>query len=676
MSGFTLARYPALRLLVPFAMGIAVGTHWGSATVAGAIAAAGIIVYCALSLSARNAHRRVKLRSVWIVPIMIITFALGMLNAVLHRPAVLDTSSLNGKPVEAEIDEINHKDFSTSLTATLQIAGKPQILLSTRGCDYTISRGDHVRFIAHLAPITNMGNPDETDYASVMWRKGIRYTQHLTEKPEHFASANKSIISFQDVRNKLENIILETINAPAAQQLVIAMLLGDSMIIDTDTRNDFGDAGVAHVLALSGLHVGIVAWIVWLLLMPLDFLKLKKLRLAITIIAIATFCAITGFSPSVVRASIMIAISFISYIVFRRYPAINATAVAALIILLFTPFRLFSIGFQLSFITVAAMIVTFRRWQIPVTNVVLKYILSIIATSLVAMIITMMITAHYFHTLSLISPIANVIIVPLVPVIIVLGLSLLVAALMGIDTSALAQVTEALCNFTRQAVHMLSDTPGSHISNVYVSTTTLLLYTAMLAFIAWWILSPGKRTACAALAMMVAMVVSHIVTTARTPAAGLVVLNNFTCTPIVAFDHGRAMLWVPDNDNSPYLSPQNFKQHHRAFMAHYHIDSIAVVTGSDLHCTTGIEAKPPLAWVMGKRIVVVDHRRDIDFIAPSGISNDIIVVGKHLQTDSVRAGRGTTMVLSGARQGIATGIATTAITHDLATDGAYMLLFD
>ena len=611
------------------------------------------------------------MRPLWIVPISAVAIAAGMTNAIAHRPQTLDLNAINGQPIEARIIDINHKDFSTTITATIQTKGFPKVLLTTRGCDYTVRSGDNLRFFCNLRPITNQGNPDEFDYAGSLWRKGIKYTQHLEEKPFHYHKERFFSDWIYRLRQKLETSVMATIDDPITQQLIIAMLLGDSRIIDQEMREDFSRAGIAHTLALSGLHVGIITWIIWLLLMPLDYLRMKKLRLALTLVVLTLFCVLTGLSPSTVRAALLIAISFMTFILFRRYSPINSLAVAALLILVFQPFQVFSIGFQLSFITVAALLLTFNYWNHRPKNRIFGYLITTIVVSLVAMLATMMITAYYFNTISFISPLTNLITLPLIPIVIVLGVVIIIMALLGVNVPLLHKAADASCHALQLTGQIMGDgNDGLHLSNVHISGITLVFYFVTLSLLAWWIFNRHKYILIGAVTSLVAMVLSQVYTTFSTPASGLIVFNDFKCTPILAFDHGKALLWIPDYDDDPQMLKADFMQHHRAFISHYRINTIAAVTTADTIIST-MSVRPPFAMMDGLRIAAADDKLSTSIIASSNMKNDIIVIGRHFKEGSLQCSG--TIIFTGAANTHLTDvkIPLEASHYHLATQGAY-----
>ncbi|MBR1804710.1 MAG: ComEC/Rec2 family competence protein [Muribaculaceae bacterium] len=671
------AHSPALRLLLPMALGIAVADNTSAPAAIGlAVTAAGIVIYTALMLWARKPSLRLAVRPWWIVPIALMAIGTGMLTTAVHQPSTLDLTAINAHPALARIDDVQRKDFSMLLTATLLHPHHARVLISTRGCDYTLTEGDHIRFIAHFSPITNMGNPDEPDYATTMRHKGIIYQQHLDEAPSHTSPPNSSFSPMR-LRHWLEDAVLSTHIGQSTQQLLIAMLLGDSRLIDPDTRQTFARAGVAHVLALSGLHVGIIAWMVWLLLFPLDYWRLKKFRLAITMLVLAAFCLLTGLSPSVMRATLMIGMAMCSYILFRRYAPLNSLAVAALLILIFAPQQLFSAGFQLSFITVLALLVTTIHMQKPRRHPVLNYIAGTLVTTAVATVATFMLTAHYFHTATLISLPTNLLVLPLIPVIIVLGTLVLVLAAMGIEWLPLNWLTDHVCSLLEGVSRTMSATPLAYLDNLYVGGATLTLYMLTLALVTWWLLSRKRAIGIAATAALLATVGAHVATAWTTPRSGLVIFNDFKSTPILGFHQGHAVLWIPDYDDEPAQLLAQFQQRHKAFLAHHGIDSIGIVTHTDTIARHAM-VKPPFATMGCTHIMAIDDKGTAAMLRHPLPPLDIAVLGRHIQDKHLTGTHlpASLVVISGASRTPPHAAATGTHIHNLATCGAFVHFTD
>jgi len=604
------SRVPVLRVVVPFAAGIALWqwTQWWLPPLA--LLIAGVAGYALLTLASRQPTGRLRCRPWFVAPLTIVALALGWLCAWLHEPAKLDLDQTNGKTLIGRIDDMRYTDYSMRLTVRLlDVDDSPHavppchLLVTTRGCDYRLRTGDLVALTAKLSEVRNMGNPDEMDYAAhLLHSQGIRYQQHLpVSKMAACGYAPTWRTRLTHARDQLQRQLYGTRLPADAQQFIAALLLGNSTLIDQATRKQFSVAGVAHVLALSGLHVGIIALIIWWLLFPLDYVRLKRLRLVLTMAFIVMFALFTGLSPSVVRATVMIGFVFASMVLYRRSTSLNALAAAALGILVFSPSSLYSVGFQLSFVTVGALLIFPHLFgRLRINNRIANYVWQTVITSLVATLATVGLTAHYFHTISLVSVLANLLVVPVLPVFMVCGALLLLLAAAGYQVAMLNWLVEALHSYIAWAARWSGSLPLSHVQGVYVTTAGTVLYMTVLALIVMWLYRRRCRYLMATLAVVAVAVAHCIWITLHMPRQGLVIFNSFAATPVLYHDHGTAWMWVPDD---PEPDAATYWQHYRAFFAHRAIDSLVIVPADNALRLDGALFKPPAAMLMGKRMV-------------------------------------------------------------------------
>ena len=332
-------------------------------------------------------------------------------------------------------------------------------------------------FRCDLSPITNLGNPDEFDRQSFLWQKGILYGQHVAVNQLRCIGHRPTLLSRSaSLRQQLIDQVLNTSLSPPCQDLMIALLLGDDRQIDPSVREKFSMAGIAHILALSGLHVGLIASLIWFLFFPLDYLRLKKLRLVITLVVLAGFAWLTGMSPSVVRASIMIGFTLIAIVLYRKSLALNAMCVSALLTLSIWPTALYQAGFQLSYITVGA-IVGLQDKVFPILvdrkQRVFYRLWSLISTSLIAMAATIVLSAYYFNSISLLSVLSNVFILPVMPVVMVLGVIFLFLTSIGLEWSVVNVCLETLYTYMNKVSEWVALLPGAHVSGWVYSVALL-----------------------------------------------------------------------------------------------------------------------------------------------------------------------------------------------------------
>jgi len=204
-------------------------------------------------------------------------------------------------------------------------------------------------------------------------------------------------------------------------QLLSALVLGYKNRISTFWRDIFSKTGTSHIVSVSGLHVSVVSGIILLIVLGLGISRKKSLWIVAG--GLFLYSALIGFSPSVVRASIMGFLVLLAFCVGRMPSLENILAFAAAVMLLVNPLILrWDVGFQLSFLSVAGIFYLWPILQAFTENFPdpLK-IKSAFMLSLSAQIITMPLVIYHFKNISVVSPIVNVIVVPFVPIIIILA---------------------------------------------------------------------------------------------------------------------------------------------------------------------------------------------------------------------------------------------------------------
>lgn len=628
-----LSKIPLLRVLIPFATGIVAAQYQSSIWWAALILLMGIVLYTGLWFtSKKNTAQTIRFRQRAFAPIFLIIFAIGNIHALLQEPPIIDTHKIEGKMAIARIEDLRHTDFSSIIQATLfQVEDSSttpiKLLLTTRGCNYTLEPDDIITFSAHLRPIVNNGNPHETDYAKIQHDRGFIYKQHLRAdhlfKAGHHQSLMNSITRF---RHKLENIIINSSLDSDTQSFMIALLLGDASHINQETRYAYSCAGVAHILALSGLHMGIFTLLIWILLYPLDYLRLKKLRFVITMLILVAFAILTGLSASVVRATIMTIFVFTGYIFFRKSTPLNALIAAAIVILLITPSALYNAGFQLSFITVAAIIIFSPKsnQHKHKKNAIISYVKSSITISAIAMLSTIVLTAYYFHSISFASVISNLLVIPLLTLVMAFGCIFFLLSIAGIELTMLTNIVNALFHLIDYIVNTINGTGVSHIDNIYMSRLDVVIYYGIVILAAVAIKLKSWRPAIVSGGLLAAGVFMHAYRLYQLPQRGLVVLNSYSSSPVFFFEKSQGYLWIPDIDS---VDINKFKRYYAGMLAYQQIDSISVIDPSGMNQPWAY-VNPPFACICGTRIAAITNKRDKAFSSPQLPETDIALITK------------------------------------------------
>ena len=255
-----------------------------------------------------------------------------------------------------------------------------------------------------------------------------------------------------------------------------ALTLGWKGDIDYDTRAAYQDAGIAHLLAVSGLHVGLLAAMVggclfWVGRKP----KGRAVKGTAQIVAVWTFALLTGMAASTVRASLMFSLFIASDIMGRRTPKLNLLALVAIVTLTVEPMLLYDVGWQLSYAAVAGILLA-----MPLIMLYRNWLWQAASMSVVATLSTLPVTLPVFHRLPLYFLVANVAVVPLAGV--VLALSLLYMALpcdvtawpLGVMLKGMRWLTEWVASLPGAVVET-ADTPAWFVALLALAVVAILL---------------------------------------------------------------------------------------------------------------------------------------------------------------------------------------------------------
>lgn len=292
-----------------------------------------------------------------------------------------------------------------------------------------ISVGSGVRMIGTLMKARDKRNPGEFDYQDYLFRRKISALFYVYDS-DNFTLTDSESKFFPDlvfkIRRSIDNMIFRQHDFITAS-LLRGLLLADRNMIDYEIKEKFINAGVIHILAVSGLHVGFIAFMFFVLLQRINI----TIRYLLTVSGLVVYMIITNSPPSVTRAVIMASTYIIAKYSGRDSSPFNTLAIAAFIILLINPGELFEPGFQLSFAAVLSIltltpyfnnVIAGREYFNQKNKRWLKNILLFMTVSLAAQIGTLPFTIIYFHKVSLIALLSNLIVIPLVGIIVSLGI--------------------------------------------------------------------------------------------------------------------------------------------------------------------------------------------------------------------------------------------------------------
>ncbi len=361
--------------------------------------------------------------------------------------------------------------------------------------------GDYLAIEGKLHKPFNFSADKRFSYRDYLERKGIKFILSVKKQGRvEILGKNRGdplhryVIRF---KHRLDDILAGHFTG-AEKGIMEGFLLGDRYNIPQRINELFQMAGVVHILAISGFNVGIVAYVIFLFLkiFPLG----RRWHYILTILLLIAYAILTGAQPPVVRATIMAAVFLAGFILEREPESVNTLSCAALFILFVNPVNLFDVGFQLSFVSVLAIIVFYpkcvsvfsrlddkvaqRGKMIGAVMSVLKYIGQSFILSFCAYIGVAVMIAYYFEFVTPVAILANLAVIPLASLVVILGVGLLLTGLvLPAVTFLFADCIRVLLALMVKVVFWCVQIPGAYFRVPGVPLPVVILYYAVLCLL-------------------------------------------------------------------------------------------------------------------------------------------------------------------------------------------------
>lgn len=347
-----------------------------------------------------------------------------------------------------------------------------------------INSGDRVTALIRFKYPREANLPQEFDEENYLKYLDADFSATCSAKSLHFQSKNYSA----SYKERVLNAINENINkmySPNTEGIAKALTIGDKSDISKEMRDNFSITGTAHILAVSGLHVGIIAGaIIWLF----SFLKNDWLKFVMTILSLWAYLFLIDYPASAVRASLMIALYLFATTIQRQATPLNIVSATAVFIIIISPKITFNTGFQMSMGAILGITIFFEpirnffKQFFKKDNSFNKYLINSLALTFSSSIIVSPIVAYYFNIYSIISPLANLVSIPMMVGAQVLTLiSLLLsfiylpfAQLIANTSQLLIELSEIITSFAAKIP--ISHLKGESVTAIAISISAFLIY--------------------------------------------------------------------------------------------------------------------------------------------------------------------------------------------------------
>ena len=517
-----LKRAPFIKLILPLIAGILLQWQYRFSLPA--------ILYCGISItgflfiySFIPLSNQFYLKTVTGIAILGLTIATGCLSVYLsdvrNHHSWFGKLNLKNTGMLAKLEEPlsakpkSYKSIAsvfklTDGVLTKDVSGKIILYFKKDTLLPALMYGSVIAFSKPPEPIQNSGNPGAFDYAGYCLFREITHQVFLAPGEFQVTSSDKGSLlqSFLfKTRDNIIDILRKYIHGKREQALAEALLIGYKNDLDKTLIQSFSNTGVVHIIAISGLHLGVLYGLLILLLKPFKKRQQTKwLRAVLLITGIWLFTLLTGGAPSVTRSAVMFSAVILSEVLNRKSSIYNTLAFSAFILLCYNPFWLWDAGFQLSYAAVLSIIVFYRKIYtlLDIKNRLLDFFWKINSVTLAAQVLTIPLGIYHFHQFPNYFLLTNFLLVPLSGLVLTGELSLCLLSFYPPLAGPPGNLLSKLLHFMNIWVERINTLPFSVWESLYLSQVQTLLLYLIIAGLSYWLSEKNKMGLKAALTAM------------------------------------------------------------------------------------------------------------------------------------------------------------------------------
>ena len=459
----------------------------------------GLGLFCFLFLKSKKALLQ---NSLFGITTYLLAFTLGMMSFYIH-------SDLNSKHHYTKKSFEESNSIRAIVTTTLKpnekyykyfislshfndsIASGKLLLYVPKSNIETLHSGDEIWLNRAIYPVPKAFNPYQFDYSKYLEKQNVFHQIYAQENQIKIIQTHKTIDFYiETLRNNLSKSFDIHHFKPKTKAIIDALILGQRLELDKETIADYSNAGVIHILAISGLHISIIYFFIVFLLKPLKRVRFgAEIQLLIVLGILWLFALLTGLPASVTRAVTLF--SFISIGNYFNQPKAiyNALAISAFLILLVKPNAIFDIGFQLSYAAVLSIVLFqpfYKKFYFS-DNKIAVYFTDTVLVSLAAQIGVLPLSLYYFNQLPMLFLLANLVIIPLSTAVLIGGIIILFFNFTIPDFAIfLGKILALIIDFMNKYIHWIAQFKSGIITNISFSVwLTIILYVVIISFIYW-----------------------------------------------------------------------------------------------------------------------------------------------------------------------------------------------
>jgi competence protein ComEC len=457
----------------------------------------------------------------------------------------------------ASVDFILHNDTFIKTNGTIILYFKKDSTITI--LDY----GSQLVIGKPLQQIKNAGNPGGFDYKRYSLFQGITHQVYLKENEfEILPTTNKTFVNhfINTSRSKIVSVLRNNIKGEKELGLAEALLIGYKDDLDKTLVQSYSNTGVVHVIAISGLHLGLIYWLLLWFCRPLQKGNLKWLRPILILAGLWLFSLLAGAQPSVLRSSVMFTCIVVGDSVQRKSSIYNSLALSAFLLLCINPYWLWDVGFQLSYAAVLSIVIFMQpiyHW-FYIKNKALDFIWKMNAVTLSAQILTIPVGIYHFHQFPASFLLTNFLAVPLSSFILLDEIVLCMVSFIPQIAAFIGKIVGWLIWLMNSYIEQLEKVPFSLWDGLQVSILQTILLLAVAAGFGFWLIQKSKTGFQYALVALLGFVVLRTVSFIQAGYRQQLIVYNVAPKQAIDFIDGRKYLFLGDSDLLADGLVQNF----------------------------------------------------------------------------------------------------------------------
>ena len=499
--------------------------------------------------------------------------------------------------------------------------------------------GDKIVFSATISEITVPGNPHEFNYKKYLYGKKIVAQTYLNTGKYQLIKNNCGYTIFSiaySVRSTLADIYRE--NHIEGQELAVlqALTLGDKSELTQETKKSYVAAGAMHILAVSGLHVGIIYFLLNLLFGKLDKLKYKEknygrvLKAAILIFSLWFFALLSGFSASVSRAAVMFTFFIIGSALNRNVNIYNSLAASAFLLLTINPFLLSEVGFQLSYIAVISIVYLQPKINNLFTfkNKILRWAWSLTSVSIAAQIGTGPVSLYYFHIFPNWFILANLIVIPAATLIVYSAASLFITSFIPYISDFFAIILKYIVSGLNYSVEFIEKLPFSVTDNISFGIDNLAFTYLLIISLTMFFVMKKVKFLISSLSIISILLIFGIVKKYEIYSQKYIYVYNIRKSQNINFIDGKNNILAGD---SLIMTGKNLEFATKGNFLHLQTPKMTFINLKDsVFESNPLKKAGNYFSFLNKKILLIDNSDQLKFTSNKKIDIDFLILSKNI----------------------------------------------